>query len=426
MKPALSVPGYQSLGLAVRRHSLAWLTAANAVGVLLSLLLVYPGLGDLFPALSYGRWVPLHLDGQLYGWCAMPLIGLLFAWYLPRENAGGQARLALLGWTLALALGCLSWLSGVSSGKLFMDWSGWARPLLPLAMLGLWVVLANAEETRAAPSSRVERWSRRLLLLVLLVVPFAFYWAEAPEVFPSVNPDSGGATGASLLGSTLGIIFIYGAAPWMLGQPLRGDRPVRFALGFFVAALCLSSFVLALTDHGNASHHLPAQIAALAVLFLFAPGFVLYFRSFYWPAAARPWLKAAALWWCLLLATGWLAFLPGYAEHSKFTHLLVAHAHLALAAFVTSANWVLLLSLEDRAAPGRLGFWLWQLGTGLHLVVLCALGVLEQVRPSELFLGGALANTLFALRACLGVLLLSVSVVWLFSAWRIGRDNVAL
>ena len=38
----------------------------------LSLLLLWPGLGDLFAPLTYGRWMPLHMNWQLYGWTALP------------------------------------------------------------------------------------------------------------------------------------------------------------------------------------------------------------------------------------------------------------------------------------------------------------------------------------------------------------------
>ena len=128
----------------VRRHALGWLVAANAVGALLAAELIWPRFGQLLGPLTYGRWMPLHLDWQLYGWCALPLVGALLAGFLKSDSqrALGHARLALAGWSLALALGGLAWLSGTSSGKLFLEWGGWARPLLPLALIALWLVLA--------------------------------------------------------------------------------------------------------------------------------------------------------------------------------------------------------------------------------------------------------------------------------------------
>ncbi len=54
-----------------------------------------------------------------------------------------------------------------------------------------------------------------------------------------MNPHSGGATGASLLGSTLGLVAIFGAVPWLLRlSRARADRRawVGYAVAFLVAA----------------------------------------------------------------------------------------------------------------------------------------------------------------------------------------------
>jgi cytochrome c oxidase cbb3-type subunit 1 len=86
------------------RHSLFWLVAANAVGVWLAAVLVWPSLGDLISPLTYGRWMPLHLDWQLYGWCSLPLVAVLLRWCLDERHphVRGHARAALAAWSGAL------------------------------------------------------------------------------------------------------------------------------------------------------------------------------------------------------------------------------------------------------------------------------------------------------------------------------------
>jgi cytochrome c oxidase cbb3-type subunit 1 len=46
---------------------------------------------------TYGRWMPVHLNGQLYGWCSVPLLGLLFAacldWRHPHAHHHARVRL---------------------------------------------------------------------------------------------------------------------------------------------------------------------------------------------------------------------------------------------------------------------------------------------------------------------------------------------
>ena len=209
-----------AVGRLTARHALGWLVAANLVGVWLAASLVWPALGDALEPFTYGRWMPLHLNWQLYGWCALPLVGALLAWCVDSRHpqATLHVRVALGAWTLALVAGGVAWLIGVTSGKLFLDWFGWARGLLSAAMVVLWTACAaHACWRRGQPGERLNDGMRRGLLLGLLFVPGLLYWAAGRDVYPAINPDSGGATGASLLGSTLGILTLYGLLPRLLG-----------------------------------------------------------------------------------------------------------------------------------------------------------------------------------------------------------------
>ena len=58
--------------LRLARRSLSGALALNAW-----LLLVHPQLGDALGEYTYGRWAALHLNWQLYGWCSLPLVGVL-------------------------------------------------------------------------------------------------------------------------------------------------------------------------------------------------------------------------------------------------------------------------------------------------------------------------------------------------------------
>lgn len=411
------------------RHALAWLVLANAVGVLLAVLLLHPRLAVLLGAAGYGRWMPVHMNGQLYGWCALPLAGLLLKMYWENGYDGGrgaQASWALRGWSLALACGCAAWLLGVTSGKLFMDWHGWARPVLPLAMLGLWVMLAGWEESRNDTRGRVGRVT---LLIALFCVPWIFWLAAGRGVFPTVNPDSGGATGTALLGSTLGIILVHGLAPRALGlgagkaSNKAGSVPgVHFWRRAYWGWAIVSMVLFACVDHGDASHHGLGQILALGSLLVWAPLSWGYLRSFEWPAGAGRWLVAGLLWWAVLLASGWLTFLPGMSERLKFTHALVAHAHLALAAYVSSLNWALLIALGAKA-PGRWSFGLWQGACAVHIAVLAVLGALEQEHTAQLFLGAPWVQGLLSVRMLTGLVMLGVSLAWLVRQCRRGNET---
>lgn len=391
----------------VARHSLAWLLAANFVGLWLAASLLWPALGDTLAPLTYGRWMPLHLNWQLYGWCALPLVGALLAWCFdfrhPRIRR--HARLVLACWSAALALGGLSWLGGVSSGKLFLDWHGWARPLLPLAMVALWSFLGAHTVWRWPDLDRTGRLLRVAVLAGLVVVPPLLHWAAGREVYPPVNPDSGGATGAALLGSTLALVSLYGLLPRMLG--VVSARPARW----FWPALGVSWVAYSLIGHGHTSHHDLRQIVALGLLFLWIPGLALWWRAGDWHPAARPWQTAALVWWALLVADGWLAFLPGLSERWKFTHALVAHSHLAMAGLVTSAGLMILTQFARRPVA-RASFWAWQLGCAVHVAALLVLGWDEIADAHALFRSETWTQLLLGLRLAAGATMTVAAARW--------------
>lgn len=409
-RPATSL----DLASPVRRHALGWLAAANAIGVLLAAELLWPALGDALAPLSYGRWMPLHLNWQLYGWCAVPLVGGLFAGLLHRGHpqALTHVRIALGAWSLALALGGVSWLGGVTSGKLFLDWAGWARPLLPLAMVVLWTVLAAHAVWSWPRLTRLGRWIRGSLLALLLPVPGLLYWSAGREVYPSVNPDSGGATGSSLLGSTLGMIAIFGLLPVLFG--LRRTRAGEMRAFWLPLAASFAAF--GMIDHGHTSHHARAQIVGLGLLLIWVPLLIRHLRSYPWCAAAQPWLRAALGWWLVLVVSGWITFLPGFSERLKFTNGLVAHAHIAMAGLVTSLNFVILNELRPSRPVGG-GVRLWQTALAIQAVALMLLGWNEAEQAADLFRSETWTQALYGIRLASGVVMLGLSAAWFRSTW---------
>ena len=389
-------------------HSLGWLVAANLVGLWLGLSLLWPAAGNLLAPFTWGRWAPLHMNWQLYGWCALPLVGALLVWCFDGEQpqARRHARLALGAWSAALALGGVAWLGGVVSGKLFLDWYGWTRPLLPLAMVVLWSLLAWHIARQWPRLTRAGRFLRGGMLALLVAVPPVLFWATGRGMYHPINPDSGGATGAAVLGSTLGIITIFMFVPQFLG--LVAVRGVRA----FAVMLAASWIVFAVIDRGNVSHHGTVPIVALGTLLIWVPLLPLFWRCYAWPAGAKSWLVAAAVWWALLVVTGWLSFLPEISEAFKFTHALVGHAHLAMAGLITSVNAAILVAISRRPTPGSV-FWLWQAGCAVHIAAMLGLGWGETRHVADLFRGEGWTQGLLAVRLAGGAAMAAASVRWL-------------
>lgn len=407
-------------------HSLAWLVFANIVGVLIATLLVAPGLNSALGEWTYGRWMPVHLNLQLYGWCSLPLVGFLFKLYgANREGVAQWCRPVLWVWSAALAAGAFTWLTGHSSGKLFLDWTGYSRVLFPLALLLLWAVLAlglmrawNTDANRAAAT----RIAKVAGLLVLLAIPFLIYIAASPNLYPPINPDSGGPTGASQLESTLVIIGILLLLPFGLTQRKpRRSWPIQAAWTVLIA----EAFLCLALGRASVSHRTPAQYLSLGSLLVWIPLTPAYFESFQWRPNTRRWRIAFLCWWSVLIPTGWCLFLPGILDRVKFTDVLIGHSVLAMGGFVSSLLifvMVQLLGEKGWIFERPWSFYLWQGSVFVYVGVMFNAGWFEGTDPAFAMTPGAARNVIYSVRLCLGVLMLAASAAWFVDATKLPRN----
>jgi len=407
-------------------HSLTWLLVGCCIGLLLGALLLFPQMNRWLGEWTYGRWAPLHLNLNLYGWCSLPLVAwLLRVYQADRPPVSRWSRATLWGWSAALATGASSWLAGRGSGKLFLDWQGFPLMLLGLALLFLWGALARSFwchwgdeghgsriEGGLGPSAR--RAAQAGGLILLLVVPFALYWAAGPKVYPPVNPDTGGPTGASLLESALGIVLILLVLPYGLIRRRQTKR--RVVGGTWWLFLGENVLCLALGP-GNASHHQAGEYLGLGSLLVWVPVLPAYFRAFDWPDGARRWRGACLFWWGLLVASAWVMFLPGALDRFKFTDALVGHSHLAMAGFVSSLNLLLLVALLGESGRGlntAWAFYAWQTGTLGYVILMFAAGFVEGKDPAFTIVPGFARDVVYSLRMVCGGLMLAAAHHW----WR--------
>jgi cytochrome c oxidase cbb3-type subunit 1 len=398
-------------------HSLAWLFFANLTGVWLAILLLYPAAGRWLGEWSYGRWTPVHLNFQLYGWMALPLVAWAIRIYrADRVPIAAWSRTALILWSLALTIGAVSWLNGNSSGKLFLDWTGYARLLFPLAILFLWMVLVAAYAKawhEPENRSRLVRVAKLLGLAVLFLVPLVIYLASDPAIYPAINPDTGGPTGASQLESTLIVTLILLLLPYGLTHRKTTGRNwiiVSWVVFAIESALCLG------LGRSDASHHLPLQFIGLGSLLIWVPLVPAYFAAFAWPASTRSWRIAVIGYWTLLVPTGWMFFLPGVLDRLKFTDSLVGHSILAMAGFVSSLLILILAVLLDEAGlifNARWPFIAWHVGTLGYVILFFFTGWKEGGDPAFTIVPGPARNLIYAARLVLGIAMTAASAYWL-------------
>lgn len=402
--------------MAVAWHGCTWLLISNCVGLLLATLLLFPSLNGLLGEWTYGHWVPVHLNLNLYGWCSLPLVGWLFRVYRVDQAPGREwSRTTLWIWSAALTVGAFSWLNAHSSGKLFLDWQGYARLVLAIALAALWSLLAWSMRHHwrtEIQNGRTTTAMKLAGLACLFFVPFALYWSADPGVYPPINPDTGGPTGASLLESTLGIILILLILPYGLNRSTRPNRRIRITAWLLFAVEIILSVAL---GHGNDSHHLPSQIMGLGALLLWVPMIPAYYGAFDWRDDTRTWRLAFFFWWGLLVVSAWLVFLPGLLDRFKFTDALVGHSHMAMAGFVSSLNMFVLVNLyaaDRHRFNARPAFLAWQIGTLGYVICMFAAGWIEGANPEFTIVPGTTRNVIYALRLACGGFMTFANLYW--------------
>ncbi len=419
MSEAAATKGDRGLIQFAAAHGYLWLFAANVVGVWLAFLLLHPGAGKWLGEWSYGRWMIVHLNWQLYGWTSLPLVAWLMRVYAVEHNGlGAFGRAAVWIWSLALVIGACNWLRGGSSGKLFLDWSGYAGVYFPLAIFFLWLVLAAglvSQFKNNEGGSVLARSFKHLGLLCLLPVPAVLYLASGPTVYPPINPGTGGPTGASQLESSLAIVLILLLLPLAL---LPRNKSIWFQLCWIL--LPLHGFFCVLMGRDDVSHHMPLQYLGFASLVFWAPLVALYFRAFRWPPETLRWRRATLVWWILLVLVGLAQYLPGILDHYKFTDGLVAHSLMAMAGFTTSLLVLLTILLLGQGKVTlwlnrRITFWLWHGGTAAYILLMLVAGWIEGSSPGFTFLPGTLRNLIYLLRFCSGLAMTVASADWLLA-----------
>jgi cytochrome c oxidase cbb3-type subunit 1 len=406
-------------------HSLLWLVIANAVGVLIALLLLVPGVSSALGEWTYGRWMPVHLDLQLYGWCSLPLLAFLFEVYgCRRGQAARWVSPVLWLWSAALGTGAISWLSGQSSGKLFLDWTGYVRVLFPIAMLCLWALLAASMYAQRHTKSAFKaiRVVKLAGLAFLLAVPFLLYVASDPSIYPPINPATGGPTGASQLESTLIIIAVLLLLPFGIAHRDSTRRNILNVTWLTFVAECVLCLGLGRAD---VSHHKPTQWVSLGSLLVWLPLMPMYYNQFNWHTNTRMWRIAFLGWWCVLVPTGWMLFLPGVLDHFKFTDGLVGHSLLAMAGFVSSLLIFVLVQLmkEDGWIFTRSrSFFVWQVSVAAYVAIMFYAGWREGANPEFALAPSTTRNVLYGVRLVLGLLLFAASLDWFRDAFTLFRE----
>lgn len=420
------VPSVQPIATAAW-HAFFWLVLGNAIGVMIAFLLLAPSTNVLLGEWTYGRWMMVHMNILLYGWCSLPMVAWLFRIYgADRGPLASWCRPVLWAWSAALIVGSATWLAGRSSGKLFLDWSGYARIAFPAAMFALWLLLA-ASLALSWNFSRNRPWSAHAIkiigLAILFAVPFSIYVASSPGLYPAINPATGGPTSESQLESSLGVVAILLVVPFGLARRRSGRKwPLTISAIVFAieVILCLS------LNRGDISHHLPSQYLSLGSLLAWLPLMPPYYATFQWHENTKSWRTALLWWWGFLVVSGWVMFLPGVLDRFKFTDGLVGHSLAAVAGFLSALLALVLVQLlgdDGWILTRRWSFHMWNWSVFAYVVLMLIAGWIEGGDPAFTIVPGFTRNVLYSLRLITGILMLISSAEWLVAASALLRDS---
>ena len=393
------------------KHALGWLVLGNLVGLWLSVLLLRPQLQ--FGEWTYGRWVPVHLNVQLYGWTALPLVAWLFSLYeVSRSKAATWATATVWAWSAALAMGAVHWLKGETSGKIFLDWTGGALWAFVVALCLLWIVLAVAWKQRSGTWSKSRRWLSAGGLAVLALVPAAIILTASPATYPPVDRTTGGPTGSSLLGSSLLVVGLMLLLPRVAAENGKG----RAGWGTWVYfGFCWVFFGVAEAIGGT--HFDWWQNVSLLLMPPWAWLLLRDWKGFSWPRGSRIWRYSMFGWWALLVSTAYLMYFPPALDRIKFTQGLVAHSHLAMAGFTTSFCALLAVLISGRRIAGTFTVVLWNVAALAMVLTLALLGWREGAEPSWMITNPLWRVLGLLVRSICGLVMLWTSLVWLRN-WR--------
>jgi cytochrome c oxidase cbb3-type subunit 1 len=181
-------------------------------------------------------------------------------------------------------------------------------------------------------------------------------------------------------------------------------------------------------QHGDISHHQPAQYLSLASLLVWLPLVPKYYAAFNWHANTRKWRTALMLWWGALVVTGWIFFLPGVLDHFKFTDGLVGHSFVAMAGFASS---LLIFAMVQMLGEGgwifnaTRSFWLWNGSVIAYVLLMTVAGWLEGSDPAFTIVPGLERNIIYVLRLITGILMLLASLDWFVDASNLLRRNAS-
>ncbi len=392
----------------------AWLLVGSLLGTLAALKISFPHVLDSAAWLTFGRVRPAHLNIVVYGWASSVGLGVGI-WLMARLcrvalRHRGWLLAAGVAWNVGVAAGVAGILAGQSRSIEWLEFPGWATPVLfvAYALIGGWGV--TMFRFRRPGHVYVSQW---YLLAAFLWFPWLYATANILLIW---RPVAGSVTGAvnwwyghNILGlwfTPIGLASAYYMIPKVLGRPVHSYY--LSILGFWSLALFYS---------WNGMHHLiggpfPAWMVSASVVasvMMFIPVIAVainhhltmrgHFDYLKWSPTLR-FTVFGAVAYTVVSFQGSLMAIPTLNNLTHFTDYTVGHAHLGLYGFFTMTMFGAMYYIVPRlvgwewpsAAMIRWHFWLAAAGIGLMFASLTIGGFLQGLELNDP--GSPFANSL--------------------------------
>jgi cytochrome c oxidase cbb3-type subunit 1 len=379
--------------------SIFWLLIGSILGTLAAFKMSYPGFLDSEAWLTFGRMRPAHLNVVVYGWASTAGIGVgiwLMA-RLCRVSLRSQNLVISAGiiWNVGILVGTLAILAGYSRSIEWLEFPGFATPILFFAygLIGVWTIIMF--RFRKPGHVYVSQW---YLLAGFLWFPWLYATANILLIWQPMQGSGQAAVNWWFAHNVLGLWFTpiglasaYYFIPKVIGRPIHSYY--LSILGFWSLALFYS---------WNGMHHLigapfPAWMISAAVvasIMMFIPVFTVAinhhmtmrgnFEYLKWSPTLR-FTVFGAMTYTLVSFQGSTMAIPALNSITHFTDYTIGHSHLGVYGFFSmmmfGAMYYIIPRLTGWEWPSasliRWHFWLAAVGIILMVGTLTVGGVIQ-------------------------------------------------
>lgn len=376
-----------------------WLLIGSLLGLISAWKMTHPGFLDQMAWLTFGRLRPAHLNTVIYGWASAAGIGVGL-WLMARLCRIPLVHSKLLisaaiFWNLGVFVGVLGILAGDSRSIEWLEFPGYATPILFIAyaFIGIWAIIMF--RFRKPGHVYVSQW---YLFAAFLWFPWMYATANILLIWQPIQGSAQGAVNWWFAHNVLGLWFTpiglasaYYMIPKVIGRPIHSYY--LSILGFWSLALFYS---------WNGMHHLiggpfPAWMISASVvasIMMFIPVVTVainhhmtmrgHFDALKWSPTLR-FTVFGAMTYTLVSLQGSSMAIPSLNTLTHFTDYTIGHAHLGLYGFFSMMMFGAMYYIVPRltgwewpsATAIRWHFWLVASGILLMVVSLSMGGVLQ-------------------------------------------------